>query len=140
MRLQMRSQASSLALAVPALVFVLAATDAATAAEAVTADPFATPGKHVPVAAHGGRGGWGGPEWYTKGWGGWGWGYGAGQGLYAGALVSGAETAPYYDFTFGYPTRRKPFGYGYTAFPHGRGYPYYNISYGYYRSPSQAPQ
>jgi hypothetical protein len=91
------------------------------------------------VTSHigGGRGGWGGPEWYTKGWGGWGWGYGAGQGLFAGALVNGQLTAPYYDFTFGYPTARRPYGYPYTAFPYGVGYPYYNISYGYYRPPSQ---
>jgi hypothetical protein len=79
------------------------------------------------------RGGWGGPEWYTKGWGDRGWGYGPGQGLLAGALIGGGLTAPYYDFTFGYPTHRRPWGYPYVAFPYGIGYPYYNISYGYYR-------
>jgi hypothetical protein len=77
------------------------------------------------------RGGWGGPEWYTKGWGDKGWGYGPGQGLLAGALVGGGSTAPYVDFTFGYPARRLP----YVAFPYGVGYPYYTISYGYYRPP-----
>jgi hypothetical protein len=81
------------------------------------------------------RGGWGGREWYTKGWGGWGWGYGAGQGLLAGALVGEGSAVPYYDFTFGYPKHRR---YPYVAFPYGAGYPYYNISYGYYRPP--APQ
>jgi hypothetical protein len=95
--------------------------------------------KHAPPAAVTVRpdpsGGWGGPEWY-KGWGGWGWGYGAGQGLLAGALIGGGLTAPYYDFTFGYPTHRPPYGYRYVAFPYGAGYPYYNISYGYYRPPS----
>jgi hypothetical protein len=80
------------------------------------------------------RGGWGGPEWYTKGWGGWGWGYGPGQGLLAGALVGEGVSVPYYDFTFGYPKHRR---YPYVAFPYGVGYPYYNMSYGYYRPPQQ---
>ena len=134
----MRSQmlAFSAALAVTAV-----SVDQAAAAQSLVNKPFtAPPGKRVPIAAHGGRGGWGGPDWYRKGWGGWGWGYGAGQGLYAGALVSGAETAPYYDFTFGYPTHRKPYGYPYTTFPYGAGYPYYTISYGYYRPPTPAPK
>jgi hypothetical protein len=85
---------------------------------------------------HGGglsRGGWGGPEWYTRGWGGWGWGWGPGQGLLAGAIVGGALSAPYYDFTFGYPPARQPYGYPYYDYPWGIGYPYYGISYGYYR-------
>jgi hypothetical protein len=82
-----------------------------------------------------GRGGWGGREWYTRGWGGWGWGWGRGQGLLAGAIVGGALTAPYYDFTYGYPTYRRPYGYPYVAYPYGIGYPYYGISYGYYRPP-----
>jgi glycine/D-amino acid oxidase-like deaminating enzyme len=105
------------------------------------AEPYAkAPGRrHAPravVTVHPDpRGGWGGPEWYTKGWGGWGWGYGPGQGLLAGALISGGLTAPYYDFTFGYPPSRRPWGYPYVAFPYGIGYPYYNISYGYYRPP-----
>jgi hypothetical protein len=79
------------------------------------------------------RGGWGGSEWYTKGWGGWGWGYGPGQGLLAGALVGEGVSVPYHDFTFGYPKHRR---YPYVAFPYGVGYPYYNISYGYYRPPT----
>ncbi|MBO0751793.1 MAG: hypothetical protein J2P53_06765 [Bradyrhizobiaceae bacterium] len=127
----------------------LATTSLADVTAAATADPFkAAPvskaaRKRGPIAVTihpgggGGRGGWGGPEWYTKGWGGWGWGYGAGQGLLAGALVSAGQTAPYYDFTFGYPTPRRPYGYPYTAFPYGIGYPYYTISYGYYRPPSR---
>jgi hypothetical protein len=97
--------------------------------------------KHAPLAtvtvhpSPRGIGGWGGPEWYN-GWGDKGWGYGAGQGLLAGALVGGGATAPYYDFTFGYPTNRRPYGYPYVAFPYGIGYPYYSISYGYYRPPA----
>ena len=80
-----------------------------------------------------GRGGWGGSGWYTKGWGGWGWGWGGGQGLLAGAIIGGGLTAPYYDFTFGYPTYRRPYGYPYVDYPYGIGYPYFGISYGYYR-------
>lgn len=121
----------------------LALTTTSFAAEPFTnAEPTHAARKHagrpiaVTIRPGGGRGGWGGPQWYTKGWGGWGWGYGAGQGLFAGALVNGELTAPYYDFTFGYPTHRRPWGYPYTAFPYGNGYPYYNISYGYYRPPS----
>lgn len=139
----MRSQMPAFP-AAPVVVAAAAAVTAmavgpAAAAPPLVADPFTPPpGKHVPVAAHGGRGGWGGPQWY-KGWGGRGWGYGAGQGLYAGALVSATETAPYYDFTFGYPTPRRPYGYPYTKFPYGIGFPYYNISYGYYRPPAPAP-
>jgi hypothetical protein len=120
----------------------LVAAGIASLANAAVADPFLKARKHalLPVATtvhpqHDPRGGWGGPEWYTKGWGGKGWGYGPGQGLLAGALIGGGLTAPYYDFTFGYPTHRRPWGYPYVAFPYGVGYPYYNISYGYYRPP-----
>jgi hypothetical protein len=110
------------------------AASAASAADVAADRPFTKTRKHIPVALNPDpRGGWGGPEWYTKGWGGRGWGYGPGQGLLAGALVGGGLTAPYYDFTFGYPTHRRPYGYPYVAFPYGIGYPYFNISYSYYR-------
>ena len=79
----------------------------------------------------GGRGWrWGGRPW------GWGWGWGAGQGLLAGAIIGGGLTAPYYDFTHGYPPYGPPYGYPYLDFPYGIGFPYYGISYGYYRPPS----
>jgi hypothetical protein len=129
----MKINALALSMAVAASV--------ASLADAAAARPKGHVRKHArPIAvtvnpSPRGIGGWGGPEWY-KGWGGWGWGYGAGQGLLAGALISGGLTAPYYDFTFGYPTHRPPYGYPYVAFPYGIGYPYYNISYGYYRPPS----
>jgi hypothetical protein len=80
-------------------------------------------------------GGWGGSDYYTKGWGGWGWGCGYCQGLLAGAIINGTLSAPYYDFEFGYPPNRPPYGYPYLAFPYFRGYPYYNIPYGYFRPP-----
>ena len=51
----------------------------------------------------------------------------------AGAIIGGGLTAPYYDFTFGYPTYRRPYGYPYVDYPYGIGYPYFGISYGYYR-------
>jgi hypothetical protein len=132
------------------MVALSAALALSAASASVAADKPATKArKHTPLAVTvhpnpanmdtRGRGGWGGPEWYTKGWGGKGWGYGPGQGLLAGALVGGELTAPYYDFTFGYPTNHRPYGYPYVAFPYGNGYPYYNISYGYYR-PRPKPQ
>ncbi len=130
----MRMLACSAALAVGIASFANIAA-AKPSAKAHSKKPAAPP---VAVTVHperDGRGGWGGPEWYTKGWGGWGWGYGPGQGLLAGALVGAGTTAPYYDFTYGYPPQRRPYGYPYVAFPYGIGYPYYRISYGYYRPP-----
>jgi hypothetical protein len=66
---------------------------------------------------------------------GWGWGRGADQGLLAGAIIGGGLSAPYYDFTYGYPPIGHPYGYPYLAFPYGIGFPYYGMSYGYYRPP-----
>jgi len=142
MRGRLLALSATLALTTASLADVAAAEPVANSNPFTNAELVSKAGKkHAAAVAvtklpGGGRGGWGGREWYTKGWGGWGWGYGAGQGLLAGALVSGGQTAPYYDFTFGYPTARRPYGYPYTAFPYGIGYPYYNISYGYYRPPS----
>jgi hypothetical protein len=131
----MKIRALALSAALAASVASLAGV--AAAADLVTKHHVRRHAPHVAVTVHPSRrglGGWGGPEW-DKGWGGWGWGYGAGQGLLAGAIIGGGETAPYYDFEFGYPTHRRPYGYPYVAFPFGIGYPYYNISYGYYRPP-----
>jgi hypothetical protein len=122
----MKTYAFVLSMACAASVASL--TGVAAAADLVTKTHVRKHALPIAVTVHPSRRGLGG-------WGGWGWGYGAGQGLLAGALVAGGETAPYYDFEFGYPTSRRPYGYPYVAFPYGIGYPYYNISYGYYRPP-----
>jgi len=129
MKIHMLARCAALAASVASLVSTV---------EAASFTKTSTTKKAAPVAVHqrwDGRGGWGGKEWYTKGWGGWGWGWGVGQGLLAGAIVGAANTAPYYDFTYGYPPNRRPYGYPYVAFPYGIGYPYFGISYGYYRPP-----
>jgi hypothetical protein len=81
------------------------------------------------------RSGWN-PDGYPIGTGGTVLGDGVRGGLRAGALIGGGLTAPYYDFTNGYPPGRRPWGYPYVAFPYFIGYPYYNIPYGHFRPPS----